>query len=166
LPSATTPRTSQERNATLTNAAIIVIAGGLATTIALPQMLARIPLQNLLKNALHVDRVANAAFFFWITLPWYFKPFVGVITDAFPLFESRRKNYLLISLLLAVLSWIGLIFTPHEYSKLLWTCLAINIFTMVASTVVGAYMVEAAQAAAGSGRLTAVRSSSPRRGTS
>jgi Major Facilitator Superfamily len=157
LPSATTPRTSQERNATLTNAAIIVIAGGLATTIALPQMLARIPLQNLLKNALHVDRVANAAFFFWITLPWYFKPFVGVITDAFPLFESRRKNYLLISSLLAVLSWIGLIFTPHEYSKLLWTCLAINIFTMVASTVVGAYMVEAAQAAAGSGRLTAVR---------
>ena len=78
MPSATTTQRSQERNATLSNAAIIVIAGGLATTVALPQMLARIPLQNLLKNALNVDRAANAAFFFWITLPWYFKPFVGV----------------------------------------------------------------------------------------
>jgi hypothetical protein len=152
-----TTQVSQKGNATLTNAVIVVIAGGLATTVALPQMLARIPLQNLLKNAPLVDRAANAAFFFWITLPWYFKPFVGIITDAFPLFESRRKNYLLVSSLLAVLSWIGLIFTPHEYSKLLWTCLAINIFTMVASTVVGAYMVEAAQATSGSGRLNAVR---------
>jgi hypothetical protein len=152
-----TTQVSQKGNAILTNAVIVVIAGGLATTVALPQMLARIPLQNLLKNALLVDRAANAAFFFWITLPWYFKPFVGIITDAFPLFESRRKNYLLVSSLLAVLSWIGLIFTPHEYSKLLWTCLAINIFTMVASTVVGAYMVEADQATSGSGRLNAVR---------
>jgi hypothetical protein len=141
---------------TLTHAAIVVSVGVLATSLAQPQILAGIPLENLLKNELHVDRAANAAFFFWASLPWYFKPLAGVITDAFPLFHSRRKSYLVISALLAVLSWVGLYFTPHEYNKLLWLTILINVFMVIASTVVGAYMVEIAQAFSGSGRLTAI----------
>jgi hypothetical protein len=141
----------------LTNAAIVIIVGVLATTLAQPQVLARLPLQNLLKNELHVDRAANAAFFFWAGLAWYFKPIAGVLTDAFPVFGSRRKSYILVSTVLAVLSWVGLYFTPHDYKSLLWTCIAINTFMVVASTVVGGYMVETAQAASGSGRLTAIR---------
>jgi hypothetical protein len=39
----------------------------------------------------------------------------------------------------------------------LWVCIVINIFLVVTSTVVGGYMVEIAQATAGSGRLTALR---------
>ncbi|HMI53812.1 MAG TPA: MFS transporter [Candidatus Saccharimonadales bacterium] len=140
----------------LIHAAIVVGFGVLATSLAQPQLLAGIPLENLLKNELHVDRVANAAFFFWASLPWYFKPLAGVITDAFPIFHSRRKSYLLIGALLAVLAWVGLYFTPHEYNKLLWLTILINIFMVVASTAVGAYMVEIAQACSGSGRLTAI----------
>ena len=52
----------------LTYAALVVMAGVLATTLAQTQVLARLPLQNLLKNELHADRTANAAFFFWAGL--------------------------------------------------------------------------------------------------
>jgi hypothetical protein len=147
----------QQHTHSLTHAAIVVIVGVLATTLSQPQVLGRIPLQNLLKNELHADRAANAAFFFWIGLAWYFKPLAGILTDAFPLFGSRRKTYMLASTMLAVLSWVGLYFTPHQYNKLLWVCIAINVFMVIASTVVGAYMVEIAQAISGSGRMTAIR---------
>jgi type IV secretory pathway VirB2 component (pilin) len=146
-----------ENKQTLTSASIVIVVGVLATTLAQPQVLGRIPLQNLLKNELHVDRAANAAFFFWMGLAWYFKPFAGILTDALPIRGSRRKTYILISTTLATLAWFGLYFTPHEYNKLLWTCILINTFMVIASTVIGGYMVETAQACAGSGRLTAIR---------
>jgi len=152
-PSATRPRPDRA----LVYAALVIVAGVLATTLAQTQVLARLPLQNLLKNELHVDRTANAAFFFWAGLAWYLKPFAGILTDAFPLFGSRRKSYILISATLAALSWLVLIVTPHEYRNLLFVVIVINAFMMVTSTVVGGYMVETAQANSGSGRLTALR---------
>jgi hypothetical protein len=135
----------------------VIIAVVLATTLAQPQVLARLPLQNLLKNELHLDRTANAAFFFWAGLAWYLKPFAGILTDAFPLFDSRRKSYIVISASLAALSWLALTVTPHEFRDLLLVVILINTFMVIASTVVGGYMVETAQANSGSGRLTAVR---------
>ena len=159
MASATIAPNRQESRRPLVDAAIVIVFGILGTVLALPQVLGHIPLQNLLKNELHVDRAANAAFFFWITLVWYFKPLFGIVTDAFPLFGSRRKSYMIIGATLATLSWGALYFTPHQYNKLLWACIAINLFMMCTSTVVGGYMVEVAQAASGSGRLTSVRNS-------
>jgi hypothetical protein len=141
----------------VTYAAIMIASGVLATTLAQTGVLARLPLQNLLKNTLHVDRSGNAAFFFWAGLAWYLKPIAGIVTDAFPLFGSRRRSYLLISAALAGLSWFGLIVTPVDYRDLLIVVIIINTFMVVASTVVGATMVETAQASGGSGRLTAIR---------
>ena len=157
MASATAIPDQQDKNKSLVYAAIIIVIGFLATTLAQPQVLGRIPIQNLLKNELHVDRAANAAFFFWMGMPWYFKPFFGIITDAFPLFGSRRKSYMILGATLGTISWAALYFAPHQYSKLLWACVLINLFMMATSTVVGAYMVEAAQASSGSGRLTSVR---------
>src|SRR6185437_10690502 len=97
------------------------------------------------KNELHADRSANAAFFFWMGLAWYFKPFAGILTDAFPMFGSRRRSYILIGSGLATLAWAALYFTPHEYNKLLWVCIVLNAAMVVASTVAGGYMVEVAQ---------------------
>jgi hypothetical protein len=144
-------------NRALTYAAIVIVVGVFATTLAQPQVLGRLPIQNLLKNELHVSRSANAAFFFLAGLPWYFKPLAGLLTDAFPILGSRRKSYLLISTVLSVAAWVGLYYTPHQYGRLLWACIGINLFMMTASTAVGAYMVETAQATSGSGRLTAIR---------
>src|SRR5215813_12760484 len=149
------PRLRPDR--ALTCAALVIIAGVFATTLAQTEVLARLPLQNLLKNQLHVDRTANAAFFFWAGLAWYLKPFAGVLTDAFPLFGSRRKSYILISAALAALAWWVLIITPHDYCNLLVVAIVINAFMVIASTAVGGYMVETAQASSGSGRLTAIR---------
>src|SRR5271165_4289729 len=155
MATATSPQQRPDR--ALTYAAIVIVAGVLATTLAQPQVLARLPLQNLLKNELHADRTANAAFFFWTGLAWYLKPFAGILTDAFPIFGSRRKSYILISAVMASMSWFALTVTPHDYRHLLIVVMAINTFMMVASTVVGGYLVETAQASAGSGRLSAVR---------
>ena len=147
----------EEKSNSLFFAAIIIVVGVLSTTLAQPQVLGRIPLQNMLKNELHVDRSANALFFLLMGFAWYIKPLFGIVTDAYPLFGSRRKSYMLIGAICATLSWAGLYFTPHQYSKLLWVCVAINLFMMATSTVVGGYMVEVAQASSGSGRLTSVR---------
>ena len=131
------PAIRQRPDRALVYAALVIVAGVLATTLAQTQVLARLPLQNLLKNELHADRTANAAFFFWAGLAWYLKPFAGILTDAFPLFGSRRKSYILISATLAALSWLVLIVTPHEYRNLLFVVIVINTFMMVTSTVVG-----------------------------
>src|SRR5438270_252674 len=98
------PTASRQRpDQALVYAALVIIAGVLATTLAQTQVLARLPLQNLLKNELDADRTANAAFFFWAGLAWYLKPFAGILTDAFPLFGSRRTSYLLVPVTLLFL---------------------------------------------------------------
>jgi len=99
-------------------AALVIVTGVFATTLAQTQVLARLPLQNLLKNELHVDRTTNAAFFFWAGLAWYLKPLAGILTDAFPLFGSRRKSYILVSATLAGVSWLALTVTPHRQPAL------------------------------------------------
>ncbi len=156
---ATAPPTKNPEtgNRALMHAAIIIIVGVFATTLAQPQVLGKLPLQNLLKNELHVDKAANARFFFLAGLAWYFKPFAGILTDAFPLLGTRRFHYILVSSILAVIGWFCLPFAPHHYATLLYLCIGINVFMVIASTVVGGYMVETAQATGGSGRLTAVR---------
>ena len=145
------------RNNALLHAAIVIIIGVFATTLAQPQVLGRLPLQNLLKNELHVSKSLNASFFFLAGLPWYFKPFAGIFTDAFPILGTRRFHYIVFSAVMAVLGWISLVFVPHQYQLLLYLCIAINVFMVISSTVVGGYMVETAQATSGSGRLTAIR---------
>src|SRR6516164_6745564 len=84
---------------------LVIIFGIAATTLPQPQALGRLPLQFLLKNEVSVTREQMAAFFFWCGLAWYLKPFAGILTDAFPLFRTRRRHYLLFSSVLACVSW-------------------------------------------------------------
>jgi len=95
--------------------------------------------------------------FFGLDWRGYLKPLAGILTDAFPLFRSRRKSYILIGATFAALAWFALTVTPHDYRKLLVVVIVINTFMVVTSTVVGGFMVETAQAVSGSGRLTAIR---------
>ncbi len=85
------------------------------------------------------------------------KPVFGVITDAFPLFGTRRKAYLIGGATLASLAWLVMAIIPHDYGHLLTVAIILNVFMVVCSTVIGGYMVETAQAVSGSGRLTALR---------
>jgi BT1 family len=142
---------------TYRTAAFVIVTGIVATTLAQPGVLASLPIRNLLKNELGLDRTASAAFLFWIGIAWYLKPFAGIITDTFPLFGTRRRSYLLISSILATLGWLSLTVTPHTHAALLSVIIGINTFMMLASTVTGGFLVETAQASAASGRLTALR---------
>jgi MFS family permease len=135
----------------------IIFAGVLATTLAQPDVLARISLQNLLKNELHESQTMNSAFFFWSGLAWYLKPIAGIVIDVFPLFGSRYKNYIIMGAGASALLWFVLIFVPHNYRDFLFTSIAINFFMVVTSTVIGGFLVERAHASASAGRLTAVR---------
>jgi MFS family permease len=138
-------------------AATLVVVGVLSTSLAQEALLGRLPLLNLLKNELHASRSASAAFFFFAGLAWYFKPIAGIVTDAFPLFGSRRKTYLLLSATLGALVWLSVLFVPHRYDTLLAIMILLGVFMMTASTVVGAVLVQTAHASGSSGRLTAMR---------
>lgn len=149
------PNKIADRN--LVHIGLIIVVGILATTMPQPQTLGKLPLQHILKDTVHVDKTQMASFFFLCGLAWYFKPIAGILTDAFPLFKTRRRAYLLISSVLAGVSWIALGFVPHTYAALLWGCIIVNAFMVMASTVVGAYLVEAGQALGATGRLSSLR---------
>ena len=145
----------EDRN--LIHLALVIIFGIFATTLPQPQALGKLPLQFLLKNDVQVTREQMATFFFWCGLAWYLKPFAGILTDAFPLFRTRRRYYLLISSVLVCVSWAGMSFVPHRYDALLWGAMVVNLFMVMASTVTGAFLVEAGQSLGATGRLTALR---------
>lgn len=145
------------RDRSFRTATFVIVVGVLATTLAQTGVLAALPLRNLLKNELHLDRTASAEFFFWAGLAWYVKPIFGIVTDAFPLFGTRRQSYMLIGAVFGTLGWIVLTFTPHEAYAMLAVVIGINVFMAIASTVTGGFMVEVAQSSEASGRLTAVR---------
>ena len=46
---------------------------------------------------------------FWaiVTFAWYVKPLAGFICDAYPLFGTRRRGYMLRDSLLAGLFWLA-----------------------------------------------------------
>lgn len=137
-------------------ASLVVFLGITAVTLSQTNGLCLIPLKNLLKNELHASRTATAAFVFWSGFAWYFKPFFGIFTDAFPLWGTRRKSYILFGATIAVALFIAIWFTPHTYGKLLAMFVVINVFQVVASTATGGFMTEKAQAFGASGRFASV----------
>src|SRR6202030_2914738 len=48
-------------------------------------------------------------------------------------------------------------FVPPTYGALLWGAMIVNLFMVMASTVIGAFLVEAGQSLGATGRLTALR---------
>jgi predicted MFS family arabinose efflux permease len=149
------PNTSKS-NREFLYAAIVVFLGITAVTLSQTNGLFYIPLQNLLKNQMNATRAATAAFIFWSGVAWYFKPFFGIFTDAFPLWGTRRKSYILIGATIAVVLFVALWFTPHTYGKLLAIFVVVNAFQVVASTATGGFMTEKAQALAASGRFASI----------
>ncbi|HTQ30526.1 MAG TPA: MFS transporter [Opitutaceae bacterium] len=155
--SLTVPAKTEMADRNFVHIALIIVFGMIATTLAQTQVLGKLPIQNLLKGHLHVSREQMAAFFFWAGLAWYCKPVAGLLTDAFPLFRTRRRWYLLISSICACGCWIALGLVPHTYKALLLAAIVVEACLVMASTVVGGFLVEAGQALQATGRLTAIR---------
>ena len=136
---------------------VLVMVGIMSTTLAQDAVLGKLPLQNLLKNGLHESRSATSGFFFLSGIAWYFKPLGGILTDAFPVFGSRRRTYLMASAALGTLVWLAVCAVSPRYGALVWMMMLLSVFMMLASTVVGAVLVENAHASGASGRLTSLR---------
>src|SRR5919199_488911 len=80
-----------------------------------------LPLRFLLKNQLLLDAGAVSLFFAIGHFTNYVKPLAGIFTDAVPLFGTRRRHYLLISLSVCGVMWLLLSLVPHTYVAMLAT---------------------------------------------
>lgn len=118
----------------------------------------QLPLQWLLKERLHFGAEEVAWFFAAALVPWYFKPLAGLLSDALPLFGSRRRAYLLAGAGCAALASLAVIFAPSEKHWLLGCVIAIHAALMLVSTVTGGLLVETGQRWSATGRLTSWRS--------
>lgn len=142
---------------TLRQYAILVAAGAFATTFAQQRVIANYPTTFLLKNHLRLGPEQVAVFFFWATFAWNLKPLAGILTDAFPLFGTRRRSYMILGAGAAGLLWLTMAFFPNAYMPLLIVSVAMNVATVFASTVMGGLMVEAGQAFGAPGRISSLR---------
>lgn len=127
------------------------------TTLAQDKVLGALPIRLWLKNHLHADAPALAGFLFWAGLAWYAKPIFGLVVDAFPLLGTRRRSYMILSAILAALSWLVVSLGQGSYGAFLGGTILLGIFMVFGSTIMGALLVEAGQKYGATGRVSAVR---------
>src|SRR5215470_10305436 len=148
---------TRDTGLTLRQYYVMVGLGAFVTTIAQPAVIGRLPLQLLLKNQLHFNAQTLAAFLVVASFAWNVKPLAGILSDAFPLFGTRRRHYMLLGAGLAAVCWLLMGIVPRSYLPLLLAAFGANAFMVIASTVMGGLMVEAGQKYGVSGRVTSVR---------
>ena len=146
-----------ESGMTLRQYSVLVAAGAFVTTFAQLRILANYPLTFLLKEHFMLKQEAVAVFFFWATFAWNLKPLAGLLADAFPLFGTRRRHYMMLGSAFAGVFWILMGANSNNYTLLFAFAIAVNIATVFASTVMGGLMVEAGQTFGVPGRMTSLR---------
>ena len=135
----------------------VISAGIFVTGFGWPGILGRLPFSLLLKNQLHLPAQKVATFWAIATFAWYIKPLVGFVCDAYPLFGTRRRGYLLTGTLLAALFWLTFALVPRGYGSFVLVMTALNLAMVAVSTVVGGLQVEVAQRYGATGRLASLR---------
>jgi hypothetical protein len=136
---------------------VMIGLGAFVTTLCQPGVVGRLPLRLFLKDQLHLSAQAVATFTFVTTFAWNVKPLAGILSDAFPLFGTRRRHYMMISAALAALCWFAMGVLPPTYHWLVVAAFGANAFMVMASTVMGGLMVEAGRKFRISGRVTSLR---------
>jgi hypothetical protein len=157
MTTAPTPERVPDTGLTLRQYYVMVGLGAFVTTIAQPGVIGRLPLRLLLKDELHFTAQTLAAFMLIATFAWNVKPIAGILSDAFPLFGTRRRHYMLLGAGLSALCWFLTGSVPRHYWPLLLATFGANTFMVIASTVMGGLMVEAGQKYGISGRISAIR---------
>jgi MFS family permease len=137
--------------------AVLICIGIFVTTIATDKQLAQLPLRSFLKDTLGLAPEQMATFLFITGIAWYLKPLAGILSDAVPLFGTRRRSYLLLSTIFGMASWGAMSVVPLTYHTVLVTMTLANVMAMVASTVIGGLLVDAGRRTNATGRLSAMR---------
>ncbi len=133
----------------------IIAAGWLGTNLGIN--VADLPLKFLLKDTLKLTPTAISAFFAVGAFTNYIKPLAGILTDAFPLFRTRRRHYLILSLAGSGVLWLLLAIVPRNRDSLLATYALLYLTIVFTSTTLGGVMVEVAGRFHAQGRFTAQR---------
>ena len=118
-------------------------------------VLAELPLRHLLQDK--IGPVAMASFFATAMIPWYCKPIAGLFSDAYPLFGTRRKSYLILGALTGGTMWVILGLVPHTLRAMLGVAIAVNVGLVIISSAIAGVLVEDGQVLGATGRLTAAR---------
>ena len=151
------PQQDPEAQTAYRNFMLMVAVGAFATTFAQTAVIGKQPLQFLLKTHFHLGRTEMAAFFFASQMAWYFKPLAGLLTDAVPLFGTRRRSYMIVASVMAAALWLLLGAVSQNYGALWAAVLILNLFMMIASVSMGALLVEGGQKYGATGRLSSTR---------
>lgn len=139
----------------LARMAFLIALGWLGTNVGLN--IGEFVLKFFLKEQLHLTADKVAAFFFVGQFTNYIKPLAGLCTDSIPLFRTRRRYYLILSLLGTGLFFLLLIVVPPTYSVMLFTYVFFYLTVVFTSTTLGGVMVEVGMQHKAEGRLTAQR---------
>ncbi len=139
------------------NIALIVGCGIFVSTFAQAGVLGLYPLRFLLKDKLGEGPLRVALFMQLANMPWNIKILAGIISDAVPLFGTRRRHYLLFSSLLAGLLWLAVTVVPVRFLPLLIMTMMMNVALVFVSTISGGILVEGGQTFGVTGKLSSVR---------
>ncbi len=141
--------------AELTRLSIILAMGWLVTNVGL--QIGTLPLKFVLKDEVHLAPERVALFFAIGHASNYLKTLAGVLTDSVPLCGTRRRHYLLFSLIATGLGWMLLSFVPRSWNWMLGVYTVMYISVVFTSTTLGGVMVEVGNRFRAAGRLTAQR---------
>ncbi len=110
------------------------------------------PLSHWLKETQHWNAVTISAAVAIFDLPWVIKPVWGAISDFVPLFGFRRRPYLALANIAAVLAFIQVAMATTAASTI--QALTVTAFAMaISSTLCGALLVEIGQRNKATGRF-------------
>jgi Na+/melibiose symporter-like transporter len=146
---------SEQSRLGFTGQAVLVSGGWFGTNLGLA--IGEFCLRFVLKDGLHLSPQGVSGFFFIGQFLNYFKPLAGVLTDSFPLFRTRRRAYLLLSLIATGVGWLLLGSVPREYGIMLLVYTFTYTNVVFTSTTLGGVMVEVGMRFRAEGRLTAQR---------
>jgi hypothetical protein len=116
------------------------------------------PISYLLKDVLGLSAAQSAVFVAWMTAPLLFKPLLGVVTDAFPLFGRRRTPYLLLASAATSAGWAALATSgSYSYWPVLTLLTLVNVGMGFSDVLCDGVMVERGKALAKTGLYQAAQ---------
>lgn len=70
--------------------------------------ISRLAISFFLKDDLHLSPASSSALMGIAIIPWLIKPVYGAVSDIFPIYNLRRKPYLVIASIIGTASWLSL----------------------------------------------------------
>ena len=114
-------------------------------------------LNFLLKDGLHLTASSLALFALFGNVAGYVKPLMGIVVDAFPLFGTRWRHYLMFAFAGSGLCYFLMGVVPRTFGSLLATNILLFVCLNLGSIVMGGMMVEVGQRHKATGRMSAQR---------